>query len=118
MTSPACPRCGRALAPDAPGGLCGRCLLAASAETMVSGSIDSMATMSSSGSIDSLATMSSGSIDGMATMFAAGAPPRVAVVPVLEPDTVWGPYRIGRLLGRGGMGEVYESEHLTSGRRV
>ena len=85
---------------------------------MVSGSIDSMATMPS-GSIDSLATMSAGSIDSMATMSsAAGAPPRVAVVPVLEPGTVWGPYRIGRLLGRGGMGEVYESEHLTSGRRV
>jgi serine/threonine protein kinase len=85
---------------------------------MVSGSIDTMATMSSS-SIDNMATMSSGSADNMATMSsAAGTRDRVAVIPALEPETVWGPYRIGRLLGRGGMGEVYEAEHLTSGRRV
>ena len=96
MTTSACPRCRRPLAADAPGGLCAGCLLAASAETMVSGSIDSMATQSS----------------------AAGSPAVVGVVPQLEPGTAWGPYRIGRLLGRGGMGEVYEADHLGSGRRV
>jgi uncharacterized RDD family membrane protein YckC len=107
MTGLACPRCRKPLAPDAPGGLCASCLLAASAETMVSGSIDSKATIAS-GSVDSMATMSS----------ADGSAARVAVVPTLEPGVEWGPYRIGRLLGRGGMGEVYEAEHLTSGRRV
>jgi len=105
MTS--CPRCGRPLAADAPAGLCASCLLAASAETMVSGSIDSVATMSS-GSIDNMATMSS----------AVGGTVPAAPAPVLEPGTEWGPYRIGHLLGRGGMGEVYEVDHLISGRRV
>jgi len=116
MTS--CPRCGRPLAADAPAGLCGSCLLAASAETMVSGSIESMATMSS-GSTDSMATMSSKSTDSMATMSSAvGSAGPAAPAPTLEPGTEWGPYRIGRLLGRGGMGEVYEVDHLASGRRV
>ena len=107
MTIATCPRCGKPLAADAPGGLCPSCLLAASADTMVSGSIDSMATMPSS-SIDSMATMSS----------TGGAAAVAAPAPALEPGTEWGPYRIGRLLGRGGMGEVYEVDHLASGRRV
>ena len=35
----------------------------------------------------------------------------------LQPDSEFGQYRIVRLLGRGGMGEVYEVEHDLTGKR-
>src|SRR5579863_10724414 len=36
----------------------------------------------------------------------------------LRPGQRFGPFRIHRLLGCGGMGEVYDAEHLWYGRRV
>jgi uncharacterized RDD family membrane protein YckC len=57
-------------------------------------------------------------LDPTATSAAGDAPPPPPPLRVLPPGSSFGGYRLGRVLGRGGMGVVYEAEEADSGRRV
>jgi uncharacterized RDD family membrane protein YckC len=92
-----CPHCGTPLPTDAPEGLCAACLLSVGDETAASVSFDDLQTVTTGGE---------------------GRGRAAPDAQRLTTGQTWGSYRIGALLGRGGMGEVYEAEHLASGRRV
>ena len=84
-----CTECGAELAAGAVRGLCPRCLLQAGLGSQT---------------------------DPNATVVAAGGAGQQRVLP--NAGDLFGPYRIIRLLGRGGMGVVYEAEEQETGRRV
>ena len=93
-----CASCGRTLPSDSVDGLCAACLLRAGLSTI---SHDSQLTQS----------------------MEAGPSPTGRPASIGDADLVWegahrGDYGVGRLLGRGGMGDVYEAIHLPTGRRV
>ena len=83
-----CLECRTPLTSDAPQGLCPACLLKQAMHSTAGGTVNT------------------------------GAAGEIAHAPFPQPGEKFGNYRIVRLLGRGGMGEVYETEHEPSGRRV
>jgi len=85
-----CRECGKTIPPDAGQDFCPHCLLALALET---GGADSYGETPSAGQ---------------------PAPPRFMPVP----GEAFGGYQIERLLGTGGMGQVYEAVQVSTGRRL
>jgi hypothetical protein len=94
-----CPQCGAELAQEVAQGLCPKCLMKAG-----------LGSRTEAGEAGTLA-----SPDDALRLWST-SPVQAHVPP--EAGKTFGPYRLVRLLGQGGMGTVYEAEQMDSGRRV
>ena len=90
-----CPQCGAELAQEVAQGLCPKCLMKAG-----------LGSRTEAGEAETLVPPG----------FSASSPVQAHTPP--EAGKTFGPYRLVRLLGQGGMGAVYEAEQVDSGRRV
>ncbi len=95
-----CGQCGSPLPKDAQGAACPRCLMGIGLE--------------SEGDLEALSTV----LGERKTVISNSPSTGVGSGRVLSPGQTFGDYRIGPMLGKGGMGEVYEAEDLENGRRV
>ena len=100
-----CGQCGKGLPADAPGGLCPECLLKVGLQSQSKEPPD-----------QGPEGVSPTAAYGRKADGAAGDDKDREVV--LSPGQQFGGYRVVRRLGSGGMGTVYEVDHLESGRRV